>query len=380
MRKTIIINIILCLTLIGQAQIIKTVNINNAGTLSTILTVDELNTVSNLTISGMIDARDFKTMRDNMPMLAILDISAVTIKSYIGYEGTAINGWDNSYADNEIPEYSFAGENNNNTLKTIILPCNFNSIGNSGIIGCSALTEFIIPNENTNFSSIDGVVFNKDQTILIQYPGGKKGDYIIPKTVISIGNSAFFDCDGLTNVIIPDSVTRIGPCAFAFCNELNTVIIGKSVNWVGEWAFGFCSGLSSIYSYAINPPNSDGSFSNVDTLTCKLYVPNGSKTVYQNAPGWKNFNNIIEMTTESSTVSLINEEFNLYPNPVTESFNINGFKDIASLKLFDINGKVILNKQITSNETISANNLPKGVYIVKLITAEGIVEKKLIKK
>jgi len=69
----------------------------------------------------------------------------------------------------------------------------------------------------------------------------------------------------------------------------------------------------------------------------------------------------------------------LYPNPTSECFCISGFEDIASLRLTDIRGKVILVKQIQSQEVISIGSLPAGLYIIKLITTGAVIEKKLLK-
>ena len=63
---------------------------------------------------------------------------------------------------------------------------------------------------NSVYSSVDGVLFNKSQTTLIQYPGGKAGSYTIPNSVTSIGDYAFSGCTSLTSVTIPNSVTSIG--------------------------------------------------------------------------------------------------------------------------------------------------------------------------
>ena len=74
-----------------------------------------------------------------------------------------------------------------------------------------------------------------------------------------------------------------------------------------------------------------------------------------------------------------NLDFNIYPNPTSESFRIKGFVGVVSLKLTDINGKEMLTKQISDNETIFINTLPKGLYIVTLLSNSGVVEKKLLK-
>lgn len=87
---------------------------------------------------------------------------------------------------------------------------------------------------------------------------------------------------------------------------------------------------------------------------------------------------IVEMTT---AVPMLNDEsISLYPSPVSDVMYISGISNAASLKLFDINGKLFLNRQISNNESVSISFLPKGLYIVKLITAEDTVERKIKKK
>ncbi len=76
---------------------------------------------------------------------------------------------------------------------------------------------------NSVYSSVEGVLFNKSQTAIIQYPGGKAGSYTIPDGVISIGNYAFIGCTRLTNVTIGTSVTILGWGAFYYCSSLTSV-------------------------------------------------------------------------------------------------------------------------------------------------------------
>ena len=80
---------------------------------------------------------------------------------------------------------------------------------------------------NSAFSSTNGVLFNKDKTLLLFYPGGKTGDYTIHDGVTSIGKGAFAECTGLTSVTIPNSVTNIGEGAFLGCSGLTSVTVNK---------------------------------------------------------------------------------------------------------------------------------------------------------
>ncbi len=110
-----------------------------------------------------------------------------------------------------------------------------------------SLTEINISEDNSQFSSTDGVLFSKDKTCLIKYPESKgDSEYVVPDTVTEISEFAFENCKNLTAVTVSDNVKSIGTGAF-FCSEmLESVIIGKSVKSTEKVAFYECSSLSSI--------------------------------------------------------------------------------------------------------------------------------------
>ena len=143
-----------------------------------------------------------------------------------------------------IGEYAFDGCT---SLTSITIPNSLTSIGEYAFYGCDALTSINVDVNNPNYCSIDGVLFDKNQTTLIKYPRGKQGaSYIIPNSVTSIGHSAFKDCKKLTSITIPDSVTSIGDSAFSRCDKLTSVTIPNSVRSIGEYAFSFCNKLASV--------------------------------------------------------------------------------------------------------------------------------------
>jgi hypothetical protein len=148
---------------------------------------------------------------------------------------------------------------------------------------------------NQNYSSIDGVLFNKTQTTLIQCPTSIKNVYTIPSLVTAVGNYAFSGCREITGVIIPSSVNSIGSYAFFGCREITGVIIPSSVNSIGSYAFVGCINLKDITVINLNPftPNAY-TFDNTIKTTCKLVVPIGTKSIYQTAPIWQEFTNIVE--------------------------------------------------------------------------------------
>ncbi|MBP5364688.1 MAG: leucine-rich repeat domain-containing protein [Bacteroidales bacterium] len=131
-------------------------------------------------------------------------------------------------------------------LTSVTIPNSVTSIGERGFLGCSKLTEINVESANTNYSSENGVLFDKNKTTIVCYPAGKTGTYTIPNSVTSIGEAAFRDCSGLTSVTIPNSVKSIRSAAFYDCSGLTSVTIPNSVTSIGSSAFHGCSGLTSI--------------------------------------------------------------------------------------------------------------------------------------
>ena len=131
-------------------------------------------------------------------------------------------------------------------LTSVTIPDSVTSIGDYAFSGCSSLTIIAVDANNTVYSSQDGVLCNKNRTVLIQYPVGKYGGFTIPGSVTIIGDSAFYHCSGLTSVTIPGSVTSIGVEAFSGCSGLTSVTIPDSVTSIGDYAFSGCSSLTII--------------------------------------------------------------------------------------------------------------------------------------
>jgi len=103
-----------------------------------------------------------------------------------------------------------------------------------------------VDSQNPAYSSVDGVLFNKNRTVLIQYPIGKQEkSYTIPSSVTTIGDRAFA-VTSLTSVTIPSSVTSIGDRAFFKCTSLTNITIPSGVTSIGEGAFNWCTSLTSI--------------------------------------------------------------------------------------------------------------------------------------
>ena len=168
----------------------------------------------------------------------------------------------------------------------------------SALNDCKSITSINIDVNNAKYSSVDGVLFNKDKTALIIYPAGKTDTlYTIPDYVTKIQGSAFLNCEklqfitipgsvtniygntfrnctALTSVTIPDSVSHIGDFAFYGCESLESISIPDSVTNIGEYAFCGCTSLTS-FTIPQNVANIDnGTFKDCTSIT-SVAIPDG---------------------------------------------------------------------------------------------------------
>ena len=109
------------------------------------------------------------------------------------------------------------------SLTSVTIPDSVILVSGESFEGCSGIIEFVVGAGNTKYSSIDGVIFNKDGSILVAFPAGIGGDYVIPDSVIIIESYAFKNCYKLTSVTIPDSVILIRGEVFSLCSGLISV-------------------------------------------------------------------------------------------------------------------------------------------------------------
>ncbi len=175
-------------------------------------------------------------------------------------------------------------------LKEIIIPKNVEKIGSMALSACFDLKKIIVHEGNENFESQNGALFNEEKSVLISYPGGLTGKYVLPSGVSEISSSAFYSSK-LSEIVLPDSLLIIGEEAFArsfikkivvpenvseikgkafencgsllsavikskqlnigdfafyYCTSLEEIEMGNGVEYIGEYSFSECSSLKNV--------------------------------------------------------------------------------------------------------------------------------------
>ena len=132
-------------------------------------------------------------------------------------------------------------------LTSVTIPKSVSAIDDRAFSSCGKLLTFSVHPDNPAYTTDDsGVLYSKDQSALIAFPGGKSGQFDIPEGVTAINPGAFAGCDGLTSVSIPNGLVSIGEDAFRDCSGLESAAIPDGVSYLGPYAFYGCERLRSI--------------------------------------------------------------------------------------------------------------------------------------
>ncbi len=178
---------------------------------------------------------------------------------------------------NGLPVTAIAGFafQSRTSLTNVTIPSGITNIGAGAFYGCSSLAGITVDPANPSYTSTNGILFNKNQTIIVEYPGGLGGNYTIPSTVTNIGGAAFSSCQKLTTVTIPNSVLSIEGSAFNLCVNLTNVTIGSSVAGIAASAFDSCVKLAGVY-YLGNAPLVGANVFASDGHATNYYLPGTS--------------------------------------------------------------------------------------------------------
>ncbi len=235
-----------------HAQVSKSIQVEIPGSLSTLLTDSERDSITHLTVTGSINIADYETMK-SMPALTGIDLGAVTT------------------AGDSIPGFAFSAN-----ITSLILPSSITLIGRLAMVSCTGLTSLIVPPLVTKLgyacfggcSGLTSLTLSESLTVISSFAfAGCQGlkTLIIPESVDSIAPHTFVSCTSLQSVSLPSSLRRIEEYTFIECRSLAGLEIPNSVKSIGRYAF-ISTGLRTISL----PPSIDSvamyTFTNCDSL------------------------------------------------------------------------------------------------------------------
>jgi hypothetical protein len=264
MKKFSIVLLFALLANFVSAEVVKTVNNLVAGTLSTVLTATEKTTVTKLIVTGKVDFRDFNCMRDEMTVLADVDLFGTSISAYSGGGG--------SYSTGEIPASAFIGKS---SLKSFLFPSYATSIGDAAFRYCSGLTSM----------KIDSVVSYIGYNAFEECTG--LASLTLSDMLRTIKSFAFQGCTALSGTLtLPNPLAKIYDNAFNGCTGLTGVVFGSSIDSLGSQVFGSCTALKTIRFMGTSKVMlSSGTFSNIASGSI-IYVPAGCSAMLVNNSSW----------------------------------------------------------------------------------------------
>lgn len=347
-------------TVITYAQVYKTVNVETAGTLSSLLTDEEKNTVTDLTVTGNLNASDFPTMKA-MKAIVVIDLSGASIEN------------------NTIPDNAFTGNLSIGTLSKVTVPNTIKTIGQLAFAQFGQLFSFNFP---ADLETIGAGAFGQNSKLTInQLPEKLKSigknafnrslgfsEIIIPATVTEIADGAFQNCSDLKKVTIlsTDSVT-IGQSAF-MRSGLKTVTLPATLKTLTKYAFRENTSLTDLYCNRVKPLSiTSDVFQGTTLANDTLYVPASSVSTYDAATVWKDFGttkSIGEVTTDIDAITN-KESADLYFS--NDALIVKNLTGSATLTLTDLSGKMLLRTTVSSSDvSLPLSGWSKGIYIVKI--------------
>jgi len=374
MRTTFLLLVLTVATFI-HSQVTKTINVETAGSLSTILTEDEKSTITDLTVSGTIDARDIKCMRDQIANLTNIDLSTANI---VAFEGIATSSAYYSYAANQMPRLSFyngVSSKAKETLVSVILPNSLTTIEPYAFRLCKNIKSIYIGNSITTIGTeafegcygLTTVTMGNSVTTIQQdafHYCYALNNLTLSENLTYIGIDAFNDCK-IEKVAFPKSLTTINS-AFRSNDYLTEVTLPATITNISNWAFEYCNALKTIYSLNPTPPVCETySFAVVPNVT-SVYVPASSVSAYKNAPIWGDcFYSQIKAIPATETQVQLTDEVEIYS--LNSDIVIDKTSKGEVVKVFTTTGQLFYIKESTG-EQIIIPALKNNIFIVKTAT------------
>ena len=305
--------------------------------------------LTSVTLGNGVTSIGYSAFYDCSGLTSINIPASVTIIRSDAFSGTALynndENWTNNvlYVDNCLIEARYGLDDACEVLKgtrviadnafeymdivSVDIPGSVQNIGYLAFSSCDKLTAFNVADENSHYSSEDGVLFNADKSTLIKYPGAKS----------EISYS------------IPESVNTIADLAFSRCNYLTSITVGSGVTSIGLGAFGDCYFLNEMIVKATTPPVL-GSYcfpSSIETI----YVPAESLDAYKATEVWNEFN-LLPINDSGIVMTEM-------PENIRVSGGMLHNPERLPICIYDMQGHKVY---CGSNTTVSLHN---GIYILR---------------
>ena len=302
----------------------------------------------------------------------------------------------------EIPEnitsisaFAFYGCEN---IAAVHLSENVENIGIFAFANCPNLTSIHVDAGNSHYSSVDGVLYNKDETKLIQTPAGKEGAFVVQDNVTAIEQCAFSACEKLTSIAIPAAVNSIGQRAFEDCYGLTAVHTPDILSWcsidfnndtaanplhcahdlyvggektedlvlpesitsvhaysfyrssiksldlsaavqqIGSGAFEESAQLETVICRAMTPPEIDGSFFGISP-TATLLVPQPALEAYMAIEGYTNSFAEIKVFSDVEDITETTATLKWIPDTAVTQYDINVYAGGALFAHYVVDGE-----------------------------------------
>jgi hypothetical protein len=220
------------------------------------------------------------------------------------------DGPSNYKGDVSIPSFIITGENDDFTFRVMEIEQNafygcsevtsidipFSVIRISDQFnGCSGLKKITVNENNQSYKDVDGILFSKDDKMLIKYPAKKEtAEYVISEDAAIICTGAFMDNEYLRKITIGNFVTAVSDYAFKNCSALEEVELGGNVRIIGNESFKNCPKLALVNAHGMWPAHCPNVFDDAAKQNAKLYVPRGQMFNYKRRLEWRDFKNIQE--------------------------------------------------------------------------------------